>query len=296
MQSSKVKGGDILFSIVIPLFNKGEYIRQTLFSVLSQTYANLEIIVVDDGSTDGGDVVVRSICDNRLKYFFQENKGVSSARNYGVKKASGEWILFLDADDNLLPNAIEKMRDVVISYQGHLDVVAGNFVKVTNGIKYVQSNSSYRGIVPDNFKWQFFNKFFSRIGCTIIRKEIFDTDLFNDSLSRFEDCEFEMRVLKKSKVFTIPDIVLEHNCDRASLSKPVSDFSRDFTFSLDFVNKSFWEKCIMGELLFFATFSYPLQTRELKKQYGKYYFYSYIANYLKKIRKLYCLIFMKLKS
>lgn len=169
-------------------------------------------------------------------------------------------------------------------------------MKVLRGKKYIQGDNNYYGIVPNNFKWQFFNKFFSRIGCTIIRKEIFYTDLFDESLSRFEDCEFEMRILKKTVVFTIPDVVLEHYCDRTSLSKPVLNVNKDFTFSLDFVNKSFWEKCIMGELLFFATFSYPFQTHRLKKQYGRYYFYTYISNFLKKIRKFYCLIFMKSKS
>lgn len=81
MQDYNSIDSDILFSIIIPLFNKGEYIRQTLFSVLFQTYKKLEIIIVDDGSTDGGDIVVKSICDDRIRYFFQENKGVSSARN-----------------------------------------------------------------------------------------------------------------------------------------------------------------------------------------------------------------------
>src|SRR5690606_23236276 len=90
-------------SIIIPVYNKAPYLEQCLNSVINQTYKNLEIIIIDDGSTDNS----LEICekyrkkDERIQLISQENQGVSVARNKGIQKASGEWIYFLDADDYL---------------------------------------------------------------------------------------------------------------------------------------------------------------------------------------------------
>lgn len=92
-----------LISIVIPLYNKKYTIERCIKSVLYQNYSNIEIIVVDDGSTDGSGELAYGMKNDKIIYLRKENGGVSSARNYGVKFAHGEWIIFLDADDYLLP-------------------------------------------------------------------------------------------------------------------------------------------------------------------------------------------------
>ncbi|QYS90674.1 glycosyltransferase family 2 protein [Flavobacterium covae] len=88
-----------LFSVIIPLYNKENYIYNTLISVINQTYTYFEIIIVNDGSTDKSLEIVKNINDSRIKIFEQNNKGVSSARNLGIKNATGSLIAFLDADD-----------------------------------------------------------------------------------------------------------------------------------------------------------------------------------------------------
>ena len=98
----------IKFSIVIPLYNKASCIKKTLESILKQHYDNFEIIVVDDGSTDDSLQEARAVVDPRIKIVSKSNGGVSSARNRGIKEATGEWIAFFDADDVMYSNALEE--------------------------------------------------------------------------------------------------------------------------------------------------------------------------------------------
>lgn len=96
-------------AVVIPLFNKIEHIQGCLRSVLAQTHAELDVVVVNDGSSDGSDRVVVAIGDPRVRLIQQANAGVSAARNRGVSATASEWVFFLDADDEWAPNLVESL-------------------------------------------------------------------------------------------------------------------------------------------------------------------------------------------
>ena len=109
-------------SVIVPLYNVEKYLRQCLDSILAQTYQNLEIILVDDGSTDSSAEICRGYCekDERFRLFRKENSGASGARNYGLDHARGEYIYFLDSDDEILPSAIDKLVNCAVENSADL--------------------------------------------------------------------------------------------------------------------------------------------------------------------------------
>ncbi|MFV5684499.1 glycosyltransferase family 2 protein [Flavobacterium sp. GB2R13] len=104
------------FSVIIPLFNKEKFIELTLKSVLNQTFIDFEILIINDGSTDNSAQIIKGFDDPRIRYFYKENAGVSSARNDGIEKAQSNYISFIDADDYWYPDFLEEMFKNIKSY------------------------------------------------------------------------------------------------------------------------------------------------------------------------------------
>jgi glycosyltransferase involved in cell wall biosynthesis len=113
-----VKGLDPRVSVVVPLYNKVNHIKRALDSVLAQTYRDFEVVVVNDGSTDGSEKVVEQYTDPRIRLVHQENAGVSAARNRGIGEARADLIAFLDADDEWLSEHLAAIRRLAQNYPG----------------------------------------------------------------------------------------------------------------------------------------------------------------------------------
>lgn len=116
-----------MFTVVIPLFNKAATIQRTLDSVLAQSLPPAEILVVDDGSTDGGDAIARRQADPRIRVIDQPHAGVSAARNAGLRTASQPFVAFLDADDRWRPEFLARMRHLIEAHPGAVLYGAGFF-------------------------------------------------------------------------------------------------------------------------------------------------------------------------
>lgn len=119
-----------MISIVIPVYNAENYLARCIESILSQQYGDIELILVDDGSIDKSKAICQAFAerDPRIKVICQENRGVSAARNKGLDAVSGEWVLFVDADDYWEPTTLERIVPAVAGY----DLLIFNYYKVTD--------------------------------------------------------------------------------------------------------------------------------------------------------------------
>lgn len=138
-----------MVSVVIPLYNKQQYIKRAIDSVLAQTYSDFELLIVDDGSTDDSVSVVKSFADSRIRLIRQENKGVSAARNRGIAESDTEWIAFLDADDAWESGFLEKVMSLKEAYPEcsvcataykHIDRNGNSRELILHGIPFTSSN------------------------------------------------------------------------------------------------------------------------------------------------------------
>lgn len=117
-----------LFSIIIPTFNRGNLITETINSVLSQSFKDYEIIAADDGSTDDTQEILKSYKE-KIRYMRQENKGAEAVRNLGAKIAEGDYFLFLDSDDLLLPDALSVYKKIIEGC-GHPSLIVGKVIEI----------------------------------------------------------------------------------------------------------------------------------------------------------------------
>ena len=140
---------DMKISVVIPIYNVEKYLRQALLSVVNQSYRNLDIVCVDDGSTDNSLLIIKEYAaqDNRIQLITQDNQGTYIARQVGVNAAQGDYILFLDSDDWLELDACEKLSDFVKTYQADI-IQCGAYVEREEGWKDV-AEWMYRVLNPE---------------------------------------------------------------------------------------------------------------------------------------------------
>lgn len=129
-----------LISVIIPTYNKEKTIKNAIESVLKQTYSLLEILVIDDGSIDDTHNIVNSINDERITYYYKNNGGLSDARNFGIEKSKGKYLLFLDADDYLDSKCIEILYKNIIQYDSK--VIQMKYIR-TKEYKYANNFNNY---------------------------------------------------------------------------------------------------------------------------------------------------------
>lgn len=204
----------MLFSIIVPTYNRADLILTTLHSILMQTYPDFEVIVVDDGSTDNTQAVVGSIRDKRVQYYLKNNEERAAARNFGTQRANGAYITFLDSDDVLMPQHLQEARQLIEAQQQpewfHL-----KYEIVDSFNRFITNQSQIYKKGELNKQLFFTGNFLSCMG-VFLRKDVALNNLFTSSkqLSISEDHELWLRIaaqypLKVNDVVTAK--LIQHN-------------------------------------------------------------------------------------
>ena len=269
-----------MISVIIPLYNKEQIIRKTLQSVLTQDYDDFEVIVVNDGSTDNSVEKVKSIGDTCVRLIEQENGGPSKARNTGVKNAKGEWIVFLDADDEFLPGALRKFHSLILEHP--MVGMFGCSYIINDGRSIVEPYKVRDGYYTNCYKVYVSAMYNYRTGCTIVRRDIALNNPFDERLWRYEDLECYFRMHRDSGMYLDHTIVFKQNISYCEASKGRTNIDEDFVGHLDFKEKNFWKQMGLYQLLLWEHSYYPEQSRKLYPFFYKknilHYVYLLLAN------------------
>lgn len=191
-------------SVIIPAYNSSDFIRETIESVLKQSFADIEVLAVDDGSTDNTRSVLNSINDNRIKYFFKLNGGGSSARNFGLIKSQSEYIALLDHDD-LWPPDYLKIMIRRLEEKPEYGMAYSQFTDVCN------DGSKVLGFGSERYRSGWLTKdFFGKVplilpSATVYRKSVF-TDFFFDESLAAADTDFFLRLSTKTQFLCVPEV------------------------------------------------------------------------------------------
>lgn len=179
-------------SIIIPTFNRRDYITIALDSVMAQTYKDYEIIIIDDGSSDDTKEVLKPYQD-KIRYFYQDNRGIPATRNRGIGEAQGDYIAFLDSDDYWLSEKLERQIGC-FSKHPHYGMVATRCSCTTPDGRFLKKNRPGKSgrVLMDLFKANFI-----RTSSAMIKKECFEkVGLFDESLPECEEYDLWLRIAK----------------------------------------------------------------------------------------------------
>ncbi len=206
-------------SVILPVFNGAPYLRASIESILSQTYGNFELIIINDGSTDNSDKIIESFDDSRIRYYYHKNQGLPATLNFGIERAGGEIIARHDQDDISLPLRFERQVEFLLD-NANCGMV-GTWAEIRTDDK---SSNRIHQHPSDNASLQFFLLFDNPFvhSSVMIRREVFDKVGFYsiDCLRQPpEDYEFWSRVARNFEVANLPEVHLIYREIPTSMSR-----------------------------------------------------------------------------
>ena len=207
-------------SIIVPVYNAEKYVGKCLESIVNQTYKNIEIICVNDGSIDNSEKILKKyqLKDNRIRVKTTENGGLTKARNTGIKLATGEYFMFIDSDDYIELDMVEKMLKVMNEKEAEV-VRCTDFLEKQDGEKIKIEKVSIKNqlvILKEKNRSEIISKIINgellAYVCVLMikRETLFRTNLFNEKLKFMEDRAFFIDLILKTEKFYFLDIPLYH--------------------------------------------------------------------------------------
>ena len=242
-----------MISIIIPAYNAEKYIAETINSVLSQTYKNWELIIVDDGSTDDTAKIVKAFCDkdDRIQYFYKENSGVSDTRNYGMEKAKGDYFALLDADDVWEKENLQEKLNVLIQ-ESEYDWVFSNMYNANANAEIIEEAAKGKddNILKSILEWK--GEVVPGPSSNVVfKRKSYDNGVrFDKKFSTAADQDFTIQLAAKYKGFHINKPLWRYRILNNSMSHNIAVMEKDHigVFKKAAKNKlfkSFWfkQKC-----------------------------------------------------
>lgn len=188
-----------MVSVVIPAYNRAKVICRAIESCLNQTYEDIEVIVVDDGSSDNTKEVIAAIDDNRLRYIYQDNAGACAARNRGIELAQGEYIAFQDSDDEWHTDKLEKQMAALTEMKA--DFVFCGFIKTySNGQKEkIPENITSRMYEQQELLYESIVSTQTIVGKSSAVRGV----MFDESMPRMQDYDFIIRASSEYNIYCV---------------------------------------------------------------------------------------------
>lgn len=204
MTAQRVVSQSPLVSVVVITYNAAEYVGRAIRSVLQQSWTNLELIVVDDGSTDDTRTVIERFNDNRITYVQQENQGPNTARNHGVRLSQGEFVAFLDADDWWLPDKLSR-QVALAGQQQNAGLIYSLAVGVdTAGTEQGRAKTVINGHAVERLLLG--QCIAGSASSVMVRRKTIDTvGMFDESLHYAEDWEYWIRIASQFEIACVPE-------------------------------------------------------------------------------------------
>jgi len=280
-----------MVSVIVPVYNAEKYLHECVDSILAQTFSDFELLLVDDGSTDNSGAICNEYAqsDARVRVFHRANGGVSSARNFGIVNAKGEFIVFADADDILPDESLAVRVDAVLHNDADIVILGYECFGICD-CRYVPDGTFlYRdsGSFRQDFRKHSTNGFIESLWNKVYRKSLMANLRFDETISYGEDYMFNLGYLSNcNRIMLSPKIVYKYRCiERISLSKcfpltrlyDIDKFSREaskyirvdgcnmdavMTYYIDHIYISIWE--YLGN----AKMPFDTRKRNIQKWYA----------------------------
>ena len=255
---------NIDISVVIPVFNGELFLNSCVSSVLNQTYKNIEVIIVNDGSTDDTERLIYEIQkqDNRVKYFYQSNQGQGAARNYGLKKANGKFVAFIDADDYIHPNFLSSLYYSINMHKADVAVSDWIYYYGNEKFNYTNSDKFMKDEVLKGSKVETLlaSNIYFTVNKLYNKEFLLSNKIFYGEGYIYEDFEFYISAFTRANVIcTIPNPYYYVRINRYSTTKTDYDslkHAEDFITAVD----------------------NSLKDQQFRSKYGTFYVYKYFLN------------------
>lgn len=313
-------------SVIIPVYNSSTYLRKCLDSVVNQTLKDIEIIVINDGSTDDSKNIIEeySCKYKNINFIDQENKGIGKTRNIGIKKATGEYITFVDSDDYIKENMLEEYYKYAKKH--NFDLVIGSYIKKINNKEIIFENNKFK---TGNVKTTPQILYLIEYGpwAKLYKREmLINNNIYFDEKRKYEDMPFVSKALLKSKLIgqiTEPYYyyIIHNNSETTTMDKRVFDILDILKEIKDYYKREYYLRDELDYVIINKVTTYMLQQRVQKdnklrikfidagyaflnkniknwrgnKYYKKTNFLKRIIKNNKKILKIYCNIYAFIK-